>query len=311
MTKRFNKFLKRYGIPVALGMATAPLSINQLKNRDVKDKEENKQVQTASITPAFDAEIKQNIEKPVLVKPKIKQQVQDLKTADLKAEPKIQRPVQDIMTADIKAEPKSKTLSDNSRELFIKDVMTYIAPTELKGDINKSEDLVTLLKRDPSVLKPYLDHKKLWTIGIGHLIGDGSNQALVEYKRERSSKGLPLAISIQEAVDLYGVDMRKKVGFVERYFGDLWNRMPDNVKKVIVDAHFRGDLINEKNPSKPFKWIELIKQGRYGEAGKEYIDHAEYRKTLKGEGRGVAIRMNRNKALLDLEAKKQQDSNLQ
>lgn len=292
MTKRFNRLLKRYGVPVALGLATAPLSVNQLKNRDVEDTKDVKQIQAPSITPAFDAEIKQNIDKPVLVKPKIKQQVQEPKTADLKP-----------LTNAI----QSREDEDN----FIQDLMMYIAPTEVKGDINKTEDLATLLKRDTSVLRPYLDHKKLWTIGIGHLIGDGSNRALLDYKRERSSKGLPLAISVQEAINLYNVDIRKKAGFVERYFQGTWNRLPDNVKKVVIDAHFRGDLINKNNPSKPFKWVELIKQGRYGEAGREYINHAEYRKALKGEGRGVAIRMNRNKALLDLESSKQQKNNLQ
>ena len=300
MTKRFNKLLKRYGIPVALGMATAPLSISQLKNRDSKDREENKQVQTSSITPAFDAEIKQQTEKPVLVKPKIKQQVEEPMTADIKDAPKA------LVVKEPSRQDKNKD-TDN----FIQELMMYIAPTEVKGDINKTEDLATLLKRDMSVLKPYPDHKKLWTIGIGHLIGDGSNRALLEYKRERSAKGLPLALSIQEAIDLYNVDIRKKSKFVENYFKDNWNRFPNNIKKVVIDAHFRGDLINKDNPSKPFKWVDLINRGRYGEAGKEYIDHAEYRAALKGEGRGIAIRMNRNKALLDLEAAKQQKNNLQ
>lgn len=287
MTKRFNKLVKKYAIPATLGLATAPLSVKQAQ-KYIDSKGSNYE-QTDTISPKFDKEVEKSIPKAILVKPQTRIE-----------EPKIAKP-------QLPTQPKTLLHVPDDTQLGLKELMLYIAPTELKGDINKEESVETLLKRDPSVLSPYRDSKDLWTVGVGHLIGDGSDRALIEYRRERAKKGLPLAMSIPEAIELYKTQLQDRYNFAQRYFGPHWKNMPKNVKKVVIDAHFRGDLINKKNPSVPFKWVELIKQGRYGDAGKEYIDHNEYRKALKGEGRGIAIRMNRNKALLDLEAKKQRE----
>jgi hypothetical protein len=188
--------------------------------------------------------------------------------------------------------------------------MLYIGPVELKGDLNKRESIATLIKRDPKVLRPYLDYKKLWTVGVGHLIGNGSNEALIRYKQDRARRGLPLAMSIKEVEDLYYKDVSTRHDFVQRYFKNEWDRFSDDLKSAIIDIHFRGDLINKHNPSKPFNWVRLLKQGMYKEAGREYLDHKEYKNAIAKGGSGVITRMNRNKVIFDREAETQ-NNNLQ
>lgn len=74
--------------------------------------------------------------------------------------------------------------------------------------------------------RPYKDTKGLWTIGVGHLIGDGRSLP-PEYNRE---------FSMKEVMDLFEVDFAKHVAIAERTPG--WDKANESGKGAMIDLAF-------------------------------------------------------------------------
>jgi GH24 family phage-related lysozyme (muramidase) len=128
--------------------------------------------------------------------------------------------------------------------------------------------------------KPYTDSKKLWTIGIGTLIGDGSDKALKE------SPFYNKTISAEQAAELAKRDIQKKAELISGMVGeDKFNSFSPELQAHLVSGAYRGDITGSP------KTIRLLKEGNFEAAAKEYLDNEEYRKSSKGSA-GVVKRMN-------------------
>lgn len=174
-------------------------------------------------------------------------------------------------------------------------IANYILPSEIiGGDINA--------KVNDRFMKPYKDDVGKWTIGVGHLIGDGSLDDKKAFDKARVKKGLSSTISRKEALNLFNQDVSKRIPRVEEKFKELWPTMSSGLKAVLVDIEYRGDM--ESKGEGEFEWVELLKAGKYKEASKKYLDHKEYKKRLKKKPKGndgVVKRMKRNARIIAAE----------
>lgn len=178
-------------------------------------------------------------------------------------------------------------------EALISLASKFILPSEILGsDINN--------KANDKFMSPYQDDVKKWTIGVGHLIGDGSDEAKEAFVKKRKSKGLSPTLSRKEALELFNKDVSKRVPRVKEMFSDQWSSMSNELKAALVDIEYRGDL--QKKGEGVFDWVQLIKDGKYKEASKKYLDHKEYKKRNKSKKKdGVVKRMNRNSKIIAAE----------
>ena len=177
------------------------------------------------------------------------------------------RPVQDIPPA--KSDSKIRGLAGD-----------LIKPSEIYGtDISDS--------RNKRFLRPYKDDAGIYTIGIGHKIGDGSKAAKNKWIKKHGS-----SISPQFAEQLFDKQLNYHLERVKDIFGLTFNDLNDQQAAVLVDISYRGDLL----PS--MDWVELLQKGENVKAANEYLDHKEY-KRRKNKGRdGVVKRMERNAGIL-------------
>ena len=155
-----------------------------------------------------------------------------------------------------------------------------IKPSEIYGtDIGDS--------RNKRFLRPYKDDTGIYTIGIGHKIGDGSTSAKNKWVKKYGS-----TISPQFAEKLFDKQLNYHLDRVKGIFGLTFNDLNDQQAAVLVDISYRGDLL----PS--MDWVELLQKGENVKAANEYLDHKEY-KRRKAKGRdGVVKRMERNAGIL-------------
>jgi GH24 family phage-related lysozyme (muramidase) len=131
-------------------------------------------------------------------------------------------------------------------------------------------------KNEGKVNRLYKDHKGNWTIGIGHLV---LPHELDMFKGR--------VLSENEILELFRTDINKKLVSINRRFGSVYNTYSDNLKIAILDGFFRGDLSGSP------KTINLLKQRKFKEASKEYLNNQEYFKS-KQQKTGVYKRMERN-----------------
>lgn len=140
-------------------------------------------------------------------------------------------------------------------------------------------------KNEHRVHTPYKDIYGKWTVGVGHLM---SPEEVRKYVGKR--------LSDQEVQALFEKDLNEKLNLARRMFGSVFNSYSDNLKVAILDGFFRGDLSGSP------KTINLLKAKRFQEAAKEYLNNAEYRKSLNSKNmRGVAHRMQRNAKIMAAE----------
>ena len=174
----------------------------------------------------------------------------------------------------------------------------YILPSEILGkDIDD--------KANDRFMIPYQDDVGKWTIGVGHLIGNGSTKDKEDYVKARAAKGLKLPLSRPEAIELFTTDVSERVPAVRNKFNN-WSLMSDNLKAALIDIKFRGDLDNPYGGD--FNWVKLINKGQYKKAAAMYLIHAEYKQrnaAMKKSGTkdGVVLRMNKNAEIIAKEAK--------
>lgn len=157
---------------------------------------------------------------------------------------------------------------------------TLIKPVEIYGtDISEP--------RNKRFLRPYKDDTGIYTIGIGHKIGDGSRT-----DKNKWVKKYGHSISPKFAEKLFDKQLTYHLTRVKDIFGSTLNDVTDGQAGVLIDISYRGDLLPDMD------WVKLLQKGKNIEAANEYLDHVEY-KTRKKRGRdGVVKRMERNAGIL-------------
>tara|TARA_R110001583_G_C5623059_1_gene406407 strand:+ start:890 stop:1696 length:807 start_codon:yes stop_codon:yes gene_type:complete len=160
----------------------------------------------------------------------------------------------------------------------------------LAGDLIKPSEIYGTEishQKNKKFLTPYTDDVGIYTIGIGHKIGDGSETAKAQWVKKHG-----LSITPQFAESLFDKQLDYHLNRVKEIFGSTFDNISDSQAAVIVDISYRGDLLPEMN------WVKLLRQGKNTEAAKEYLDHKEYKKRKKSGRDGVVKRMERNASIL-------------
>lgn len=104
---------------------------------------------------------------------------------------------------------------------------------------------------------PYKDSRGFWTIGIGHLIGDGSDEALAKSGYAKYNKDNPMPE--EEVNQLFAKDLDKHKKIAESY--PFYADMSEEGKKAILDLTFNmGDFYNKKKPDGTYEWENLRAQ---------------------------------------------------
>jgi len=128
--------------------------------------------------------------------------------------------------AEKAAQPIAKKVETKTQAVATK-ITTPAAVPKVSG----MDDVKAMIKQHEGVrTEAYKDTKKLWTIGVGHLIGDGSDAAL-----EKSGyKGRTL--TEKEVDDLFEGDFAKHVKIAEKTPG--WNLANNTGKAAMIDLAF-------------------------------------------------------------------------
>jgi GH24 family phage-related lysozyme (muramidase) len=137
--------------------------------------------------------------------------------------------------------------------------------------------------------KPYLDTNKNWTVGIGTLIGKGTDADLKAspfYKRE---------IDEATAKDLATKAISEKIVLAKKLIGpDTFEGFSPELQAQLVSGAYRGDITGSP------KALKLLAQGDFAGASREFLDNEEYRKA-KASKSGVAKRMEEMASVIEKE----------
>ena len=120
----------------------------------------------------------------------------------------------------------------------------------------------------PEAKKATEDEKEL-TIGYGHYGEDVKPGQ---------------TITREEADVLLDKDIQKRIPAIMKAI-PKFNNLSENLRKNIVSSWYRGSLSGSP------KTIELINQGKFKEAAKEFLDNDEYRNAEKRNRSGIKSRM--------------------
>lgn len=166
----------------------------------------------------------------------------------------------------------------------------YIIPNEIIG-----RDIFA--KENKQFLVPHKDSSGLWTIGIGHLMGDGSDAGKEQFIKQY---GKPLTdnmpLSPKQVIDLFKQDLPKKINGAKKKFGYQWDEFSTEMKLALIDINYRGGLY-KKNSKEEFKFVNAIKHKKFKKAAELYLDDNEYRTSIK-KAPGVRTRMERNAKII-------------
>lgn len=166
---------------------------------------------------------------------------------------------------------------------------SFILPNEVFGKNIENPN-------NDQLMTPYRDDAGLWTIGIGHLIGNGSAAAKDAWVKARVSAGKSTTITRAEALKMFDADVEKHYERAHIKFKSVWNGLSVQLKVALVDISYRGDL--EKAGAKDFDFVQSIKKGLFKTAAKQYLDHSEYKKRSSVKPDGVVKRMQTNANLI-------------
>lgn len=126
----------------------------------------------------------------------------------------------------------------------------------------KNESLDKKMERqirhhEGTVPYPYKDSLGLWTIGNGHLIGDGSDSDLEKSGYKKYTKKNPMPSS--ELTKTFKKDLNKHKDIAESY--SFYNDMSEEGKRAILDLTFNmGDFLNKKKTNGEYVWKNLRAQ---------------------------------------------------
>jgi len=184
-----------------------------------------------------------------------------------------------------------------------------VKPNKKAYSFSKLADVLS--SKEGFVDRPYKDSKGLWTIGYGNLIGDGSLDA---YKKSPYYTGkITMGKSgIAKKADLSGklitgeaarsmmlssIGEKAKLAIEDNMIGDRFFDLSPELQDEAISSIYRGGLSGSP------KTMQNIREGKFTDAAKEFLDNEEYRQAKKS-GSGVAERMESLSNLLKEEAKK-------
>jgi GH24 family phage-related lysozyme (muramidase) len=157
-------------------------------------------------------------------------------------------------------------------KVFLTIIITLISLSGFASDRLLIRVASHVLKKNEGVrYEPYRDVYGFLTIGIGHKIKSGESFG---------------RLTEQEVYDLFANDIQEHLKLCRKYF-PKFDTYPICVQVAMLDGFFRGDLSGSP------KTMRLINQGKWIEASREYLNHAEYRQS-KIDKTGVYKRMDRN-----------------
>lgn len=160
-------------------------------------------------------------------------------------------------------------------------------PTDLELDAFK-----VIRRHEGFNERAYPDTKGKKTIGIGTLIGDGSEEAY------RKSPYFNKTITEEQAAEIARQSIKDKIATSERLLGrDYLYTLSPALQSQIISSVYRGSLSGSPNA------MRLLKEGKFEEASKEYLDSDEYRES-KAKKQGVYKRMEEAAAAMAAEGKR-------
>jgi len=168
----------------------------------------------------------------------------------------------EVGTADGIAGPNTSSAITRYQEQNGLEVTGELDQATLDSLSGAEADLDTIMQRQISHHEgqknyPYKDSLDLWTIGIGHLIGDGSDKALADSGYSKYTKQNPMPES--EVADLFEEDLEEHRNIAESY--DFYDGMSDEGKRAILDLTFNmGDFYNKKKEDGSYVWKNLRTQ---------------------------------------------------
>ena len=126
---------------------------------------------------------------------------------------------------------------------------------------------------------PYKDSVGKWTIGIGHLIGDGSDEALAKSPYANFSEENPMPEDEVQA--LFDKDYEKHARIAEQY--PAYQTMNETGRLALIDMTFNmGDLREGWSGT-----LKLLEEGKYEEAA-VVIENSKYARQVGNRAKTVA-----------------------
>ena len=165
----------------------------------------------------------------------------------------------------------------------------------LPGSKKKKQEL-TGLARYAADLKPYEgfrakkddDHKGNPTVGYGHMIAPDSKKRFEAAGIGDQYHGVCVAgtcgLSEEDADKLLQQDIKDIYEPRTRKMLPNFDKLNPEAQSAAVGSTFRGGLSGSP------KTQELLRQGKFKDAGKEFLDSKEYRESVR-QGTGVHKRM--------------------
>lgn len=151
--------------------------------------------------------------------------------------------------------------------------------------------------------EPYKDSAGKWTIGVGTLIGDGSDKALKNSDYYGKSIDEDTAKSIAQD-DIYA---KAALASEPHQLGNVIQDFSPELQAGVISGYYRGDLSGSPETKR------LLNAKDYEAAANEFLDSDEYRKALNPENKmgGVATRMEALADLIRTEPDRQQPTFMQ
>jgi GH24 family phage-related lysozyme (muramidase) len=177
----------------------------------------------------------------------------------------------------------------SSKSQVLKQARSHILPNEVFGRNIENA-------KNDRFMTPYRDDVGLWTVGVGHLIGNGSDAAKAAWVKDRVTSKKSTTLSRAEALQMFDTDLEKHYKRANTIFKGVWDGLSLPLKVALVDISYRGDL--DKVGAKDFDFVTSIKKGMFKTAAKQYLDHSEYKKRSSIKTDGVVKRMQANANLI-------------
>jgi len=141
---------------------------------------------------------------------------------------------------------------------------------DLSTGSNDYLELQGMIIEDEGVEKsPYQDSLNRWTIGVGHLIGDGSSPG--EYKDK--------VLTDEEVSELFDKDFKKHLGWAQET--PNWEKANRNQQRAMVNLTFNmGKWWKKtKKDSNKLEWplaVAALKEGEFDEVADQLVDSKWY-----------------------------------
>lgn len=168
----------------------------------------------------------------------------------------------------------TQTIQNTQLELDPTPFMEYVRPNE------------------GSRAQVYRDGSGHPTIGVGHLITDRSRGIFQELFGDSVNYDDIVAgkasLTPEQINNLFRYDVNTRLTRQIPKVFPKFNTYPEYLQQALFDSHYRGDTGR--------KTTQLINQGKWSEAAKEYLNRRDYREALQGgPNPGIVPRMNRNR----------------